>query len=191
MTTENNNQDGAASDKDGEEGKEGETVSVKKNDYDKLNETLGSLKRELKDLRKENEEFKKPKETSQNHQQNDAVIQRLERLSLQQAGLTHKDDVELARTTAKKWGMNLEDVLGDDDFKGKLERQRTTRGNAEAVENIKGGGKGESQTKNTPAYWIAKDAPPTPEEVPDRGSRQKIIREMMKRGGTGKQFYND
>ena len=58
-------------------------------------------------------------------------------MALRQAGLSHQDDIDLARSTAKKWGVDLVDVLADDDFKVKLERQQTNRSNADATSNIK------------------------------------------------------
>lgn len=165
-----------------------ETVAVPKQDYDKLNQTLGSLKRELKDLKKSKEE---PKETSKTNQPDEnKLLERLEKVSLRQAGIEHSDDIELARNTAKKWNMDLEEVLGDEDFKAKLEKQQTTRANKEATSGIKGGA-GQSQAKNTPEYWKAKGVPPTPADVPDRKTRAKIVRAMIEGSKSSKVFYND
>lgn len=163
-----------------------ETVSVSKKDYDTLNQTLGSLKREIKDLRKPKEEpvvkDSKPEDS--------ALLQKLERMSLRQAGITHQDDVELAKSTAKKWNMDVDEVLGDEDFKIKLERQQTARSNEVASSNVKGGS-GTSQAKNTAEYWIAKGTPPTATDVPDRKTRATIARAMMANAKSGKKFYND
>lgn len=176
----------APEENEGEGKEDSDTVSIPKSDYDKLNQTLGSLKRELKDLRKSKEETPTPQTKP-----DDALLQRLERVSLRTAGITHQDDIDLARATAKKWGMDIEEVLLDEDFKVKLERQQTTRDNANAVSGLKGGG-GVSQAKNTPEYWIAKGTPPTRTEVPDRKTRASIARAMMKKSTTGgKTFYND
>jgi hypothetical protein len=177
-----------STEKTGEEGNEVETVAVPKAEYDKLNQTLGSLKRELKDLKKPKEESK---ETSKNQPEENVLLQKIERLSLQTAGITHQDDVELARATAKKWNMDIEDVLMDADFKVKLERQQTARSNELATSNIRGG-QSTSQAKNTPEYWIAKKTPPSAKDVPDRKTRAGIVRAMMKNASTdGKKFYND
>jgi hypothetical protein len=171
-----------------EGGDEADVVKVAKADYDKLNQTLGSLKRELKDL-------KKPKEDSdetakQTKPDDNALLQRVERMALRQADITHPDDIELAQKTAKKWNMDLEEVITDEDFKTKLERQQTARTNTEATSKVRGGA-GTSQAKNTPEYWIAKGTPPTASDVPDRKTRATIARAMMTASKDTKKFYND
>jgi len=163
-----------------------ETVSIPKKDYDILNQTLGSLKKENKDL-------KKPKEpeTPEKTKPDDVLLQKLERISLRTAGVTHQDDIDLARSVAKKWNMDIDEVLVDADFKVKLERQQIDRGNTEATSNVRGG-QGVSQAKNTPEFWIAKGSLPTKADVPDRKTRVAIARAMMKNSATGgKTFYND
>lgn len=173
------------------EGNEAEAdfVKVPKSDYDKLNQTLGSLKRENKDL-------KKPKETQtetaqQTKPDESVLLQRLEKMSLRQAGITDPDDIELARSTAKKWGVDIDEVIADDDFKVKLDRQQTARTNVQATSNVRGGA-GNSQAKNTAEYWLAKGVPPTPADVPDNKTRRQIVSAFMKNSkGTGGKFYND
>lgn len=118
------------------------------------------------------------------------LLEKLERMSMRQAGLTHNDDIEFAKSTAKKWNMDIDEVLNDEDFKVKLERQQTARTNVEATSNVRGGGS-TTQTKNTPEYWIAKGVPPTATEVPDRKTRATISRAMMKNSKVGKTFYNE
>lgn len=187
--TDNNSQEEVVAPETNEGEGTDEIITLKKEDYSKLNETIGSLKRELKDLKKAKDE---PKETPKTNQpEENVLLQRLEGLVLQQAGLTHQDDIELARNTAKKWGMELEKVVVDEDFKAKLERQQTTRNNIAATTKIRGG-QGESQAKNTPEFWIAKGVPPTPADVPDRKTRAKIARAMIVNSSTGgKKFYNE
>lgn len=173
---------------DGEGETNVDTVSIPKSDYEKLNQTLGSLKRELKDLKKPKEE---PKETPQTKPEESALLQKLEKMSLRQAGITHPEDEALAKETAKKWGMDVDDVLLDEDFKVKLERQQTKRTNAEATSNVRGSG-GTTTAKNTPEYWIQKGTPPSPNDVSDRKTRAKIIKAMMTNASTGgKTFYNE
>ena len=172
----------------GEGEKDVETVSVPKKDYDTLNQTLGSLKRELKDLKKSKEETKETPEKTKLDE--NRLLERIEKMSLNQAGITHEDDVALAKTTAKKWNVDLEDVLKDDDFKVKLEKQQSARDNLAATSKVKGGA-GTSQAKNTPEYWIAKGTPPTRADVPDRKTRATIARAMMSNAKSGKKFYND
>lgn len=167
-----------------------ESVSIPKKDYDALNQTLGSLKRELKDLKKAKEE---PKETPTTNQPDDVLLQRVERLAIKTAGIDHPEDVELARTTAKKWGMDIEEVLADEDFKLKLDKQQSTRANVEATSGVRGSGSGATQAKLTTEYWQAKGTPPSPADVPDASKRREIIRGMLKASkGNGKmKFYNN
>ena len=119
--------------------------------------------------------------------------QKLEKLALRQAGITDPEDIELARKTAKKWNMDIDDVLSDDDFKVKLEKQQTARANVQATSGVKGSGTGTSQAKNTPEYWQAKGVPPTPADVPDGKTRRAIVRSMLTaaKKGTGSKFYNE
>lgn len=176
---------------DGDGGNEtAETISISKSDWEKHQQTLGSLKRELKDLKKprENEQV-----TPQKNQPDDALAQKFERMALKSAGITHEDDVELARKTAKKWGMDLDEVVDDEDFKLKLERQQSSRANLEATTGVKGDRGTTMAAKHTAEYWIAKGAPPTSADIPDAKVRRKINRAFLNAnaGGDGKKFYND
>lgn len=167
-----------------------DTVTVPKSDYEKLNQTLGSLKREIKDLKKPKEETKEETSKTNSKSDDNRLLEKLEKMSLRQAGITHEDDVELAKLTAKKWGIDLDDVLVDEDFKIKLERQQSSRDNLVATSKIKGGA-GNSQAKDSPEYWIAKGTPPSAADVPDRKVRAKIARAMMASTKSSKKFYND
>lgn len=172
-----------------EGGGESDNISISKVEHDKLQQTLGSLKRELKDLKKVKEETKETSEKTKPDE--NRLLEKIERMSLRQAGLDHADDIELARSTAKKWNMDIDDVLVDADFKAKLERQQTTRANTVATSGIKGSG-GKSEAKNDPAYWVAKGTPPSPTEVTDRKVRAKIIKAFIaKNKGVGENpYYN-
>ena len=173
---------------------EGDTISVSKSEYEKMNQTLGALKRELKDLKKAKEET--PKETPTNQKPDDALLQkqaeRLEKLAFKQHEISHEDDIELARKTAKKWGMDVEDVLGDEDFKVKLEKQQTSRSNVLAASG-RGGANHGTNVKNSPDYWLAQGRPPTPEEVPDLNARSEILGALMEaaKKGDGSKFFQD
>src|SRR3990167_1811467 len=137
VTTENGN---------GEGEQDAETIAIPKSDYEKLNQTLGSLKRELKDLKKPKETVT---ETPQTKPEESVLLKRLENLAFRQEGITHPDDKELALSTAKKWGMDLDEVLVDEDFKAKLGREQAKRENTVASSNIRGSA-GTTQAKLTP-----------------------------------------
>jgi hypothetical protein len=83
MNTEDNNQnvDVDTTNNESETTTE-DTISVPKSDYEKLNQTLGSLKRELKDLKKSKDEVK---ETSQTKPDENSLLDRIEKFALKSA----------------------------------------------------------------------------------------------------------
>lgn len=168
-----------------------EVVTLPKKEYDKLNQTIGSYKRQIKDLSKPKEE---PKVTLNKPEPDDALLQRLEKQTFKQYGVSHEDDKELTRKTAKKWGMDIEDVLEDEDFQVKLKKQQDSRSNVEATSGIKGSA-GQANSKGKSDYWIGKNTPPTDEDVTankiPRGELAKIAKHFMENKGSGKKFYND
>lgn len=157
-----------------------DVITVKKTDYESLNQTLGSLKRELKDLKKAKEEAPSPQPES-----NELV----EKTYLRAAGIAGEEEVKLALETAKKWGMPIDRLVDDEDFKQKLEKHRTQKANLEATSNIRGDKSG-GNAKDTLAYWQAKGNPPTREDVPDDTTRRQIVRGMMNSSKSKAKFYN-
>lgn len=186
MITDDNNQNTSTDDQSNDVGDQGgetqdEVITLKKADYDKLQTTLGSMKRELKD-------FRKPKEETVT--KTPEVPALLQKSYLRAAGITAQDEVALAMDTAKKWGVEVDQIVDDEDFQVKLGRLRTQKSNEVATTNVRGGS-GTSQAKNTSEYWIAKGIPPSPTDVPDRKTRAKIALDMMANAKSGKTFYND
>lgn len=169
-----------------------EVVTLKKADYELLNQTLGSLKRENKDLKKS--KVTSP-ETSErpNSDEVSSLKETLNKQILKSASISHEDDIALAKTTAQKWGMTLDQVVEDEDFLTKLEKVRTTRSNLEATTGIKGDKSTGSQAKNNADYWLAKGVPPSRTDVPDDKTRRKIVSAFVareKQGGASSPFYN-
>lgn len=164
-------------------GDESDKISVSKKDYEEMNQTLGSLKRELKDL-------KKPKEPETPEKTKPEEFGLLQKSYLRAAGITAPDEVELARDIQKKIGLDWDNLVDDDYFLVKLQKLRDAKANDLATSNIRGGG-GTQQAKDTPEYWVAKGIPPTREQVPDRKTRVKIARAMIDSTKSGKKFYND
>lgn len=157
-----------------------ETVSLPKAEYEKLQQDLGSLKRENKDLKKAKDEPKEPATP-------DELIQKT---YLRAANITAEDEVELALATAKKWAMPIDKLVDDEDFKGKLDKLRTQKANDLATSGIKGG-PGSKSAMQTPEFYIARGTPPSADEVPDRKSRAEIARAMLSNAKNGKKFYNE
>lgn len=191
MSTENNNQ--GVPDAPVDAGKVDAAVAqefkLSKEDYDSYIEskaTIGSLKRELKDLKKSSEESSKDNGRSTNTDNPEL----LQKAFLRSAGISGEDEVTLALQTSKKWGIPVDQLVDDDDFKVKLEKVRTQKANEKATSGIQGtGGKGD--TKSSSEYWIAKGTPPTPADVSDRKTRAKIVRDMMRAEKGGSKFYNE
>lgn len=153
-----------------------------------FNNDIASLKRSVK-------KASKPSETPQKTEspENSDLLERVEKMALRTAGITHPDDISFAQETAKKWNMDMDALIEDEDFQAKLTRQQTQRKNEEATSGVKGDKSGgTSGAKEEPGYWLAKGTPPSPEDVPDRKTRAKIMRAFMaEEKGTGKNpYYN-
>lgn len=114
----------------------------------------------------------------------------IEKTYLRIAGVMEEDEIELAKDVQKKTGLEWDKLVDDDYFKSKLENLRTKKANELATSGVKAGG-GNSETKNSPEYWLAKGVPPTPEQVPDKKTRTAITRAFMASAKSGKKFYND
>lgn len=166
-------------------------IKLSKEEYGKLKayeSTVGSLKRELKDLKKAMES--KGNEEAPKSQKEEFGL--TEKAFLRSAGITDADEVELAKGLSKKWGMDIDALVDDEDFKAKLEKVRNTKANAKAT-NVEGGNGSSGGAKNSIDYWSQKGDLPSSKDVPDRATRAKIHREMAQRsrGGGGGKFYNE
>jgi hypothetical protein len=152
---------------------------------EQFNSDLGSLKRTVKGLSKKPERSETPEKTAADS----SVL--LEKAFLRTAGITDKEEVDLAISTAEKWGLTIDQLVDDDDFKTKLDRHRISKANATATSNVKGD-KVRTVAKDSVEYWLAKGVPPTPDQLPNRARRAEIIRAFAKTSkGSGKTFYND
>lgn len=145
------------------EGEE-ETVTLSKAEYDKLNQTLGSLKKEVKTYKKETET---PKES------NEPDYARLAYLASQK--VDHPDDQKLVMEEANRLKMPLTDVLNIEHIKARLtanSNQRTAENGSPSGTGRKGGaGKGDVD------YYLAH-----PDEVPpDLKLHNEVIDARIKR----------
>lgn len=146
------------------------------------------------DKAKETKLIETPVEIKEPKKSDDVLSSKFERLALKQAGITHADDIELAQKTAKKWSVDVDEVLADEDFQVKLKRQQDGRANIEATSGVKGSGQGSStKGKESVEHWIGKDLPPTPADIPDAKVRRNIIQKMLlaKRNNKTLKFYNE
>lgn len=164
-----------------------ETVSVPKKDYDKLNETVGSLKRELKDLRKAAEQPKNEPAAVSND-----TSSLVEKAFFNSAGIKDPDVQKLAKEMAKRTGEGLDVIVEDEVFKARAEKILNTKQNDAAAAGEQNRGTQGASGKDTPEYWLAKLG--VNEQVPSdlpRALRQKIVAMRRDAAKNGKQFYND
>jgi len=61
----------------------------------------------------------------------------VERIALRQAGVTHAEDIELARNTAKKWKMDIDDHSASQNVKLEWEELHTLVNAAEKLPFLK------------------------------------------------------
>lgn len=166
-------------------------ATVSQAEYDKLNETIGSLKRDLKDAKKSNVPAKT--ETPEKTNTGDSeLLGEVESLSMQVAGLTTTDEVKLATDLKEETGMPMKKLLASKYFKSELQDVRDKAANAEATTGVKGDKSGSSNIKQSADYWISKGESPTREQVPDRKVRAEIRKAFVdkEKGVGGGNFYN-
>ena len=85
----------------------------------------------------------------------DKLLERLDKMALQVAGITEQDEVELFNKWKDRTKMEADEIAKDDIFQSQLTGLRTAKANQKATSDIKGE-QVESGVKNTPDYWIAK-----------------------------------
>lgn len=188
------NQDADTGAESGEESKE-DVVTLARDEYAKLNETMGSLKRDLKDAKKALES--KDSEKVDTKPDNE-LLKRLDKLALKTAGINGADEVELFEKWRAETGREAEVVIENSIFNKELAELRTARANLAATSNVKGEA-GESGARNTPEYWIAKATKGNdgkllfPEETP-KELYSKIVDKMVADNSLDKnklKFYNE
>jgi len=116
----------------------------------------------------------------------------LQKTYLRAAQISDSEEIDLAIETANKWGMPIDKLVDDPDFKSKLQKFRDEKATEKATTDVKGNrGSGTTGAKNTAEYWISKGTPPTPADVPDRKTRADIIRKFLSSQKSSKTFYSD
>src|SRR3990167_2447240 len=116
MNTETNQNDAPApgAGEGGDEPKV-ETITIPKTEWETTNQTLGSLKRQVKDLSKSKDEPITPKETKLDN------TGLLKKAFLRSAGLK-PNEIDFALETAEKWNLVVDKLVDDEDWNTKLEK---------------------------------------------------------------------
>lgn len=135
---------------EGEATVEIETISIPKKDYDTLNQTLGSLKKEVKDLKKSTD---KPKEeTPQSKPTGELDDTQLDYLDLK--GITDDDDIAVIKSVMQKTGQTVRQALKDEYVVAKLKDLKVARDvkNATPSATKRSG----QQSSDNEDYWMQK-----------------------------------
>lgn len=147
-----------------EEQTEDETVVLSKAEFEKLNQTIGAYKKEIKDFKKGKEET--PQQSSEPDYAKIAY--------LQTSQVTHPDDQNYVLTEANRLKMPLTDILQMEHVKAKLASDNDARISQDGMP--KGSGRKGGGGKGDVEYYLAH-----PEIQPDNLElHNKVIEARMK-----------
>lgn len=176
MNPEENQEDSGSPEESTGEGNEVETISIPKAEYEKLNQTLGSLKREVKDLKKPKDE---PKETPKT-ESNEPDYGKLAYLHARQ--ITHDEDIKLVNDEANRLKLPLHAVLEMEHVKNNLKRNLEKR---EAADGLPSQGNRSGSKLKDVDYWVAKGGLPDDQEL-----AEKVVA-ARERQAVGKKFADE
>ena len=127
----------------------------------KAQELKGIAKRRATQLKKAKEALANPPKPElpvkkDDSKPDDKLLERLDKMALQVAGINEADEVELFNNWKEQTGREADQIVGNSIFKKEIEDLRTAKANLRATSDIKGESNGSGGAKNTPEYWIAK-----------------------------------
>lgn len=135
---------------EGETVVEEETIAIPKKEWEVTNQTLGSLKKEIKDLKKS---VDKPKEeTPQSKPTGELDDTQLDYLDLK--GITEEEDIAVIQSIMRKTGQSLRETLKDEYVTSKLKDLKVSRDvkNATPTATKRSG----QDASNNEDYWFQK-----------------------------------
>jgi len=178
MNTEENNQNEEVETPEVElelEVEEEEKITMSKSEWEKFQQTQGSLKRQVKELRKSSEP-NEPKETSSN-ELNDTQLNYLD-----VKGIYEPEDLKIVETFVQKTGKNVREALKDDYVTAKLSSNKTAREVQEAMPSgSKRGGNQSGDLASAVAKYEATGVLPT-----DFKTRSEVINAFVSKGHNNK-----
>ena len=136
------------------EGKHIKTSDLNRQLFERAKKAEGFEKNHKGEWVKAEAEPKEPK-TKKTEKSDDKLLERLDKMALQVAGIKEADEVELYNNWKEQTGREADAIVGNDIFKKELENIRTAKANQVATSDIKGE-QGKSGAKDNPDYWIAK-----------------------------------
>ena len=165
-----------------------ETISIPKADYEKLNQTLGSLKREVKDLKKPKADPSETPSKKSETKSDDIDFGRLAWYNTRSdvtVKIEHPEDIDFLRSTVSETGKSLDDVLNARWFQSDLKDRIEKRVVQDAIP--KGTRRSGESAKTTVDYWIGKgELPPnTPENAT---LRREVVNARYTREKSSSQF---
>ncbi len=160
------------------EGSQEETISISKSEWDKTQQTLGSLKRENKDLKKPKDNDKEtPQKTSESKS-----LDRLDKLLLRQEGIKSEEEIALAEEWVRDTGRDLEKVLESKAFKAELKDLRESIASKEATpSSTKRSGQ---SPRDEVDYWLSKGE--LPKDNPELA--RKVVNARLHKEESKNQF---
>lgn len=161
-----------------------DTIAVPKADYEKLNQTLGSLKRELKDLKKSKEE---PKEVTKIESKSDELDYG-QKAFLRSYDIKGADEINLVKNWQKRTGDELDAIVEDEIFQAKLKSLREVRASNEALP--KSNRRGTQPAPNDESYWTSKieSGQATLADIEDIEMRRKVLNKRVAKEKSGNRF---
>ena len=186
-----NQETGAESETGTGEGTKEDVVTLPRSEYSKLSETIGSLKRDIKDLKKAKDETPIKTESKSD----DKLGTRLDTLALKMAGIVKPEEKALFDKWKGETGREADAIVENSIFQKELEDIRVASKNQEATSNIKGE-QGGASIKDDPDYWIsrsskdAKGMPVFPEEMPREMFSKVLDKLSTKTQGNKLKYYN-
>ena len=169
VTTEENNT--------GEGGSDVEMISVPKAEYDKTLSTLGSLKRDIKDLRKPKESVEEKTDSKSNDLG--------EKAFLSVNGIKTPAEIAFFNKMKKETGKEADSLIESTYFQSEFREFREQEASKEATPT--GSKRSNNSQVDSVDYWLAKDELPPASE---RELRQKVVSARMAKEQSKGVFYN-
>lgn len=160
-----------------------EVISIPKKEFEKLNQTLGSLKREVKDYKKSLTPEATP---TSNTKSNEIDFGQLAYHNTKPDGIrvVHDDDVEFLKATMEETGKSMKDILSSKWFAGELKDRQEARNVVNATPTAtRRAGEPANQLEVEYTKYIQTGKLPSDPEM-----RSQIVNKRIEREGRAAQF---
>lgn len=176
MNTEENNQEVEVAEETTEEETEEETdvITIPKSEWNKTQQTLGSLKREIKTYKKSTETSKETPNTGE------LAESQLEFLELK--GVTDQDEIDIIAKFVAKTGQPVRQALRDDYVQSKLAALKADK----AVKNATPGATKRGGNQQTDVAAAIARFEQTGELPEDYETRTEVINSVSNKGGSSR-----